>query len=199
MGGIGSGRPSSYITADKCEDYHSIDLAWLRRKKAFFTGNSGNITWSRNGRETGSIKYQMEAGGLRLIYRSRRPGEDWEQINEVIPFARTGTNFEGQRLWFLCPSCHRRCRVLYGGRQFRCRCCHRLKYESQYECGISRSTSQRHKLRDRLGRSGSIDDPFPAKPKGMHWQTYERLEARDRALEERWAGDVVAWLQKRRR
>ena len=33
--------------------------------------------------------------------------------------------------WFACPSCRRRCRVIYGGARFRCRLCYGAKYESE--------------------------------------------------------------------
>jgi len=35
MGGLGSGRQSGWgLLVDKCNDYHSVDLAWLRHKTA---------------------------------------------------------------------------------------------------------------------------------------------------------------------
>ena len=38
-----------------------------------------------------------------------------------------------------------------------------------------RALGQAQKLRQKLGGSGSMDEPFPDKPKGMHWRTYERI------------------------
>lgn len=197
MGGRGSGRTSSYgFTVDKCEDYLSIDLAWLQRQNSLKHGNSGTITWSRRGQERGSIRYRTEADGLRLIYRASKGGQEWRDVNELIPFAWTNANFNGRRRWFVCLSCSRRCRIIYGGTHYRCRKCHQLKYESQYEPIFGRATEQRHKLRKRLGYIGSLDDPFPPKPKGMHWKTYRRLEKRDQELAERWCMDMVNWLQR---
>jgi hypothetical protein len=70
-----------------------------------------------------------------------------------------------------------------------------LKYESQYEAGYSRACSQSHDLRKRLGYVGALDDPFPPKPKGMHWKTYRKLELRDEELQNRWAAGVWNWMK----
>ena len=91
-------------------------------------------------------------------------------------------------------TCQSRCRILYGGAYFRCRRCHRLKYESQYESGYSRAADQAHALRKRLGQVASLDEPFPDRPKGMHWKTYKRLAAKDTDLQQRWAVGVTGWL-----
>ena len=49
----GLSRPSGYgYGVAKCHEYHSIDLAWLRRKKLFNVGHLSTLTWSRAGRET---------------------------------------------------------------------------------------------------------------------------------------------------
>ena len=66
--------------------------------------------------------------------------------------------------------------MLYGGRWFRCRRCYQLKYSSQYEPAHGRALSRAQRNRQRLGGSGSLDKPFPPKPRFMHWATYERLE-----------------------
>lgn len=197
MGGRGSGRTSGYgFLVDKCEDYLSIDLAFLRKRNAFHPRNSGEISWSRRNEKYASVQYVVEAGGLRLIYRSRPHGGEWQDVDELIPFVETQTQFGGRRHWFGCPSCKRRCRIIYGGSHFRCRNCYRLKYESQYEPIFGRAADQRHKLRKRLGQVGSLEDPFPTKPKGMHWKTYRRLETRDQDLEQRWCMDLAGWLER---
>jgi hypothetical protein len=193
MGGRGSGRHSG-LSADKCHEYHSVDLAWRRRKGCLRPGYSGNLTWSRCGAQTGNISYRVETAGIRLIYRTRPHGGEWQDVNELIPFVGTSTNFGGSRQWFLCPSCRKRCRILYGGSRFRCRRCYRLKYESQYEPAYGRAATRAHKLRERLGYSGALDDPFPPKPKGMHWKTYRRLETVEAQCREQWALDVMGWM-----
>jgi hypothetical protein len=146
---------------------------------------------------TGWISYTVERQGLRLIYNVRVSGEIRNRVNELIPFASTAPHIGGSRLWLLCPSCGRRCRVLYGGERFRCRECQSLTYRSQQEDPISRATTQAHQLRARLGQEGSLDEPFPQMPKGMHWTTYARLEARDEDFRHRWSIGAMQWLEKR--
>jgi hypothetical protein len=180
------------MLVDKCEDCRSIDLAWLRREGCLTPGYLERITWSRGGNKTASVNYRIEPTGLRLIYRTCRNGEEWRDIDEVFPFVYTATNFAGRRRWLQCLSCGRRCRVLYGGAYFRCRRCHGLKYESQYEPAWLRDTICAQKIRERHGGSGSLDEPFPDKPKGMHWRTYEFLVAEDERLTAIWVHAMSA-------
>ena len=195
MGGTGSGRTSGLgMLTTKCHETNSIDLAWLERKALFNVGQWSTLTWSCGGRETGSIRIEAHHNGARLIYKARQSGDTWQEISELVPIVETQTNFGGWRRWFACLSCQRRCRILYGGIYFRCRRCYQLKYESQYESGYSRAASQAHALRKRLGQTGSLDNLFPPKPKGMHSKTYERLAAKDRDLQQRWAVGVMGWL-----
>ena len=73
MGGRGSGRPAGLgLSADKCNEFHSIDLAWLRRKKLLVAGRWTSMTWSRAGRPTGTINLEIRTDGIRLTYRQRR-------------------------------------------------------------------------------------------------------------------------------
>lgn len=176
MGGLGSGR-YGVLGASKCEDYSSLDLAWLKREGLLKPNRSSSISFNRGGNESGGLTLIAGPGGVRLIYRTRSYHEpDWQDIDEFIQFTFTDTNFGGRRKWFECPSCHYACRVLYGGKYYRCRKCHNLKYDSQYEQSWSRSLAQARKLRMKLGGEASTDLPFPLKPKGMHWKTYWRYK-----------------------
>jgi hypothetical protein len=194
MGGSGSGRTSSFgLLAEKCADYRSIDLAWLRKQNCLRPGYSGRMTWSRGGAVRASIGYRIEALGLRLNYRHQRQGEtEWHDFDELIAFTRTDTAFNGTRLWFKCPSCQRPCRIIYGGALFRCRRCYRLKYETQYEPGFARAASRAHKIRARLGDSGSLDDPLPPKPKHMHARNHLRLRESYEACLAHWSEGIFS-------
>jgi hypothetical protein len=185
MGGRGSGKRAGFgLLVDKATDFRAIDLA---RNSGLAPGARGRLSWWRGDHEIGSICFAVERSGLRLNYRTRWRSGEWQDINELIPFIETATNFGGWRRWFKCLTCERRCRIIYGGSYFRCRRCWGLKYDSQYEPGYGRAARKAHRIRERLGYLGSIDDPFPPKPKGMHWATYRRLEAEDKLLQLLWA------------
>lgn len=194
MGGYGSGTWRDR-GAGRCEQYLRVDLAYLNRQRLLRTHNSGSLRWSLGGQETGNIGFVVLPQALRLIYRTRRYGEDeWKPVEEDVPFSWTNTAFEGRRRWLLCLSCYRNCRILYGGTHFRCRKCHRLVYASQYENAWQRAITRAQDVRMRLGGSGSMDEPFPPKPKGMHWRTYWGLEEQDQIADEFWARSVMRWL-----
>ena len=194
MGGFGSGSWRDR-GAGRCEQFHRVDLAYMNRRGLLCPYTSGSLWWSCGGERTGSINYTVLPHALRLSYRTRDHGDaDWTSIEEEIAFSWTPTAFDGQRRWLLCPRCERRCRVLYGGTYFRCRKCHGLTYETQYEQPWGRAITRAQKIRQRLGGSGSMDEPFPPKPKGMHWRTYRELEAQDEYYEKLWLHLMSGWL-----
>ena len=63
----------------------------------------------------------------------------------------------------------------YRERLFLCRACADLTYRSRRESVHTQALSRAQKIRQRLGGSASMAEPFREKPKGMHWTTYERL------------------------
>jgi len=189
MGGRGSGnwyRRGSKITT---ESQHQIDIRWLKKHGCLQSGNIGTLSWSENCKHTGSIHYRMESDHLILDYRHRRHSGEWEAVEQYISIDRTACNYGGYRHWFFCPNCFRRVAILYGtGKYFLCRHCYGLAYSSQQESLPERLMRKTRKIRNRLGGGNSLLDPFPIKPKNMHWKTYFRL--RDKA--ER--ASSVCWL-----
>ena len=105
-------------------------------------------------------------------------------MKQTVHFDETPVHFGGMRRWFMCPRCNRRFRVLYGGERFYCRKCYRLQYQSQSEDACDRQLSRARKIRRRLGGMEGVEDPFPPKPKGMHWKTYNRLQAIDESAQD---------------
>lgn len=111
---------------------------------------------------------------------------NWETVRQYIDVERRPCHFGGARPYFRCW-CDRRAVKLYrGGGFYRCRQCHRLAYESQREDDLDRAFRSGSKIKQRLGGDPNWLEPFPPKPWGMWWRTYERaryryVEADDRA------------------
>ncbi len=193
MGGFGSGRPSG-SGRNTVESCRSIDVNQLHREGCLEPGRRGSWQWTRDGEKVASIIFRSEADRLRLFYRVRIGGGEWEAVEENINIARVPCRFGGSRPYFLCPgvvngvTCGRRVAKLHGlGRYFLCRHCYRLAYASQSEGGWDRALRRANKIRQRLG--GDPGMAFPDRPKGMWRRTYDRL--RDNAFEAEMLADQI--------
>ena len=179
MGGYGSGSWHRWDSKSTTESQHRIDIRWLKKQGYLRPGNLGSLSWSRGDNQTGSIGFRMEADRMILNYRYRPHGGEWENVEQAVSFDQTPCNYGGHRTWFLCPRCWKRVAVLYGaGKYFFCRHCYDLTYSSQQENRADRLMRKARKIRYRLGGSGNLIEPFPDKPKNMHWKTYWRLRDR---------------------
>lgn len=149
-----------------------LKISDLKKKGLLKEGSRISTTWSRNGRKVASISGYVTEDGLILSYSC-----EGEPIQYEVPFEWTPCNYGGQRTWFNCPKCYKRTATIYErGKYFLCRHCHNLAYESQNESDSDRLMRKAQTIRERLGGSGSLLEPFPPKPKGMHWNTYRRLK-----------------------
>ncbi len=93
----------------------------------------------------------------------------------------------GKRPWFLCPTCGRRCAVIYSlGSRIICRKCGRLSYESQNEPRYFGALRKALKIRGRLGGSADMTEPFPGRPRYMHRRTYQYLRRQYEAAVEQY-------------
>lgn len=142
---------------------------------------------------------------LTVSYHSHRISDirrGWWEPPAGLRIVTTPQPFGGMCEWFLCP-CGRRCAVLYaptsflnGGlhsigdlwaaatelalkpptaRDWKCRVCYGLAYESQRQSLRLRSERRGAKLRQRVGSFWDwIDGREAVKLKGVHWSTYER-------------------------
>ena len=171
MGGYGSGRGR---LASQIDEFHKLDLATFEGEW-FEVGRRGAVTWSRGGRETGSIGYRLGRDFMELSYTAGRE-PDRENIRERFDLSFTDQHFGGRRRWLICRGCGRRCRVLIGGRYFRCRHCYQATYPSQYDQFRVKGLAKAEKARERVGAEPGIANLWAGKPKGMHWRTYRRLE-----------------------
>lgn len=127
---------SNRWTTDECK---SISVFFLRQHNFFAGMRSGGIKWSCAGVTTGSamvfvstVTKRAEYIQFKYTYTDNRSGESIE-LDYKVSLESTPCHFGGRRWWFLCP-CGRRVGVLYRvGKNFRCRHCHNLVYESSRE------------------------------------------------------------------
>ncbi len=184
MGGFGSGRPAG-LGREKVESCRSLDVNRLHREGCIRPGWRDTWQWTRDGERVAWIDLLALEHRLQLSYRTRRYGGEWQDVAETVDIVRLPCRFGGTRPFFVCPgvvkgiACGRRVAKLYGpGRYFLCRHCYRLAHGSQNEAPLDRALRRSNKIRLRLGGEPGLLAPFPPKPKGMWWRTYERLRAR---------------------
>lgn len=94
-----------------------------------------------------------------------------------IRYQEQKTQFEGKRVWFICPikGCKKRVDKLYLKEElFACRKCHKLLYPSQNRSKYFLPMYKLERLEKKLKGKGRWGSP-PPRPIGMHWETYERL------------------------
>jgi hypothetical protein len=108
---------------------------------------------------------------------------DW--IDQHIELRGKPRHFGGCQFYFHCAYTGEDVSVLWrppGAKRFaaRQRWGRRVAYGSQFQTPYDRALSQARKIRARIGGPGweSLEDPFPPKPKGMRWATYDRAAQR---------------------
>lgn len=201
MGGSGSGSYYRYSSKETTGGLRCLDINWLNRKGYLAQGRRSSVHWWRGNEHVGSIDIYAEEASLLLEYKTCFGDGDWESVTERVFLSWTYCNYGGRRPWFVCPGvrngipCRRRVAKLFLlGKYFLCRHCYDLVYESQRESKLHRSLNIEQNIRMRLGGSGSLADPFPSKPKGMHWNTYLRLRNKAEYAELRYLRMLDEWL-----
>ena len=107
--------------------------------------------------------------------RDWKRGQRWDGAGDV-QMDWTLLPSGGKRPWFLCPSCNRRCGVLYSlNSRIICRKCGGLSYASQNLSRHWRVLRKAQNIRVRLGGSANMTEAFPDRPRYMHRRTYQRL------------------------
>lgn len=197
MGGYGSGRRGA---KDSTSEYRQFDVRKLQRAGRLTPGQSFNWNWWRGEKLIAFIDIRTEADRLILSYKTRSNGGDWQPMEYAVYLDWTRCTYGGRRAWFRCPAtgCGRRVAILYCGGVFACRHCYRLAYESQREADYDRIARRADAIRERLGwEQGILNGKGWTKPKGMHGQTFRRLEAEHDALVAASLAGMMASLQKR--
>ena len=109
---------------------------------------------------------------------------EWCGRRLTVALTETQPQFGGKRLWFRCPKCGARARIIYSPR-FTCRRCAGLLHPSTRQTGRDRAITRAVRLRRSLGGDGSLLAPFPSRPKGMKRKTWMRLFAKCKRDEQR--------------
>jgi hypothetical protein len=176
MGGFGSGRKWGKTTTG---DMRRLDVRRLARDGYLKEGMSYGWQWTRSGEVVASINVTVETDRVWFTYRQRECGDEWQDMRYPVRLDRTPCHLGGERFWWRCPAagCGRRVAVLFGGKVFACRHCHRLAYTCQRETDDDRAARRADTLRERLGWEPGILNGEGSKPKGMHWRTFTRLVA----------------------
>jgi hypothetical protein len=198
MGGFGSGQWPRRQTKDTVDSYPRLDIrAWQRQRllrpgSGFWWGH-----WTPEGRFVAALHVEVpDAAGL-VLQHVGHAGEGGRSPATYVPLVWSPCPYGGRRPWFLCPGggpggCGQRVAVLYrAGTAARCRHCFGLAYASQRHDRPTRLIIRAQQTRRRLGGSGSLMEPFPPRPRGMHERTYRRLR---RAAEAREAAGLHAQL-----
>jgi hypothetical protein len=195
MGGWGSGRSWGH-KAKLTAAYPSLDIRRLQRDGLLRPGLAFLCQLMQNGERTASIDLRVDVERMTLSYRYLSPESEWRRVEQQVQLERTACNYGGHRAWFRCPAdgCGRRVAILYCAGIFACRRCHQLAYWSQRRSASEGAIRRAQAIRERLGGTGNMYSPFPAKPKGMHWRTYRRLRLlHDNADTHSWP----TWMRRR--
>jgi len=163
VGGLGSGRFGRRTDRETTDDFPAIDVRRWQRDGLLEPGGWFDWRWTRHGEPAACAVVSVD--------------EDRVTVGEaVVRLERTPGGFGGERAWFRCPECGRRCCLLYrrsGG--FACRQCLGLAYQVEREGRQDRAARRARKIIDRARMDfGRI----AGKPKWMRWPTYWRMSAR---------------------
>lgn len=199
MGGIGSGRTGGKATTSM---YEFIDVKRWGREDRLHAETS--FWWM--GMDGPALTFGLHVC-VHDFCLAVEPAHFYgcERIMEpsiIVWLERTRCNYGGKRIWFGCSGCEQRVTKLYIVRRlgeltrFRCRRCLDLAYDSQQRSRQNRCLDTAGRLRVAIGGSGSLADPLPDKPKGMHWKTYLKKCRRIERNESVVFGGLGAWLQK---
>ena len=122
---------------------------------------------------------------------------DGKPYEHTVQLTQTACNYGGVRHWFRCEYCQRRVGVLYlSGGQCACRKCFKLAYASERDTWENQQFRKADKLRAQLGWQPGIAHPDGAKPKGMHWKTFNRMKVEHDVYVQRIFGHTAAWCAK---
>src|SRR5690242_6907824 len=98
MGGNGSGQWYRYDSHETAEGYRRLDVRDWQRRRLLRPRTTFSWCWYRDAahtQEVARIGVRVEAERLILDYRTRRAGEEWQDVTESIPLVRTPCTYGG--------------------------------------------------------------------------------------------------------
>lgn len=171
MGGPGRWQQGKDLTCD----YNQLDVRRLQRGRFLEPGRNFDWQWKSGNEIMATVNVCTEKNKIKLSYKQRSNGNEWKDVSYPVWLDWTWCNYGNYRAWFLCPKCDRRVAILYGGSIFACRHCYKLAYPCQRETASDLAARRANKIRRRLGWEEGLFNLPDGKPKGMHWETFERL------------------------
>ena len=179
MGGYNSGR---YGWRGVIENRKRLDIRECVRRGWLRPGSAGSYSWRRDGASCGSVDYTVLDGALELRYTILSGDDEGKRVQVTIPIRILPWRFGGQRRYWLCPSCCRRCEIIAmasHGRGWACRRCLRLRYISQ---GLATADRLQRRADQLYARAGDdYGDSFVRKRKWLRWRTFNGLMDRANA------------------
>ena len=175
------------MAARLTNDLLALDIRGLARQGRLTPGTGCEVTWTRGARKV-TIGLEANHNAATLDFNTNGMHHRYDVL-----ITWTACHLGGERPWWRCPHCGKRCAILYGGAMFVCRKCAALHYPTQHASNVDKAILRAEAIRSRLGWKPGIANRGNGKPKGMHWKTYARLVA----LHECHADAVCASLAKR--
>jgi len=207
MGGYGSNRWGDTHVRATTGDGLRLSIASL---KPYLTGGRWHMVWQwkRGDAVAATMGLAVNREGVTLDYTITHGDNEPQMVRDAVPVAWTNCTYGGERAWFVCPDCEIRRNALYlspGQTRFRCRACHNLAYATQQMDPHDRHLQHIRALQGRLDGGGGEYVPWwiPPKPKGMRWETYQRLHRailiheveRNKMLQARFEVHQARWVK----
>ena len=163
------------------EDVPEFSVLKCVRGDALRKGIKSTVAW-----------HFRDGDSITLDYRMRSGDEAWHVEKTDIELDFTPVHLGGERAWFLCPTCGRRCISLYWLGRFECRKCHDLVYQTARVDSLRRLGVRLDKVRTKLNGTVIAGAFFPRRPKGMHHRKYAKLDTEQREIERQMWRKAVA-------
>jgi hypothetical protein len=84
MGGFGSGGWNA-TGKSTTSNAKPLDVNNLNKRGALQSGTFSQSSWTRGDEPAGDIQIRAHEGFIKLIYKARTDGGDWQKVDETVP------------------------------------------------------------------------------------------------------------------